>query len=565
MKFFPKINPAFLFLLFLIYIVILKFAAIHQLGFLGDEPNDFRIMLEDYGNADNFFENSREQDQSRLSHIITLPVVAAFSQNPLFYARTLSILIHVCFLVVFLKTLRLKFSSKQSYYCAILAGISTYVFSFSIFTMTTSGNLYLLFGMSALYYYIKHFEMAGARDDQWKIIRFSLLLGLCIASKLFGVLILLSIFIHDLIVKHHGRVHETGMKTRPFKLPILWINIFFILSIALINFLPDLRQYRLIICLVFCMLFLTATLLIQQHREEHTLSFICKWMTILFTAFNYTIIFSPIYLNFSNIWAVFSWMGEWNIPDLVINPSKWDIIRIIAIKYGIVSILMALFSLFLLYKYHLLKRMFKECSLFIILFVVITSFLMIPDFVLAWYPIFIFHFLFIPISYLIVLLPITKNRILYWAIIGICILYPVYEHSRTYGLFPYGHIDGAQYGREYIGWSKPGFISFEGIPLLYDYLDTHKNSLPPGFVGCNMVESDYYNHWAIVLLDEYFQTRGLKRYVFCNAKRSLEGFTYYVTTNYTPQAEIMELKNRYEELSEFRICSILIGVLWRMK
>jgi len=142
------------FFILILYLIIVKSHAIGQLTFIADESGDL-YMLNTLFTMETLTDLADDPENARLPHLISVPFAIAFGQahvaDSLIPMRLLFVVIHCFYLFVFYKMLRLKFSEAQSLYCLCLTALSTYLFSFSIFTMTSSNNLFLLFSTCTIY------------------------------------------------------------------------------------------------------------------------------------------------------------------------------------------------------------------------------------------------------------------------------------------------------------------------------------------------------------------------------------------------------------------------------
>jgi hypothetical protein len=563
-----------LFCIFAVYLVVVKFTAIRELGFLGDEPDDYKIIRRDLRSISSFFEESYAHDQARLPHLVSIPVILLFKKGSLLAVRLLYIGIHVIYLWLFYRMMRLKFPDSQALYCTVLVGSSAFLASFSIFAMTSSNNLFLLGIVAALYYYLRHLESATERVPERVFVIFPLLLGLCVASRLWGVFVLVSIFVYDLVL----RIRERRLiSTRPEGLRLVslsLLNTLFTLSIAVQNLLPWPPRERLVLSLVLAGLYLVGMgILWARGRSTVFMSFPWRWSLIVHGAFNFTLVLSPNYMNFANIVAIFDWHRIWNVSDVLINPNPLDIIYIVLVKFGAFNTVVLVLAMLVMYRSKELGLFVKSCSLFLLFSAVNAVFLLIPEFVVTWYPISVFQFLYLPISALITYLPRISRRFVYAGLLVLCVALPAHEQVRYLRLWPYGHLDGYQYGEEFIGWSKPGFVTFEGIPLLYNHLASRSEQELTTVIVC-AVPSRMYNRYAAEALNAHFTRRGLQRYFFLSyydlfspdhplqVLRRHRGLV--VTSNYTPAEIVTELETTARELHRFKVLDLVVARLWEL-
>lgn len=556
---------------FIIYLIFVKVIAIHELSFLGDEFDDYKIIHSDLENIDNFFEESYEHDQARLPHLLAIPFILVFNNESLFMVRLFYIIIHVAYLFLFFQMLKLKMPNIQALYCTVLVGSSSYLASFSIFSMTTSNNLYLLTLVMAFYYYLRYIECYPGFLRIRSYVTFPIILGLCVASKLWGVFVIASIFVYDLLIKLKRKESYPDKSNKIIAMLIGGTNIFFTLLILFQNYLHVLAKYRLALSLSLSTLYLTVMIVIWIKGQTTVfIPFSVRWILIVHGALNFTLVFSPNYMNLVNIREIFNWYKIWNVPDYLVNPNPLDIFYIFLIKFGILNIVALLLSFIILYNSQTLK-LFILCNSLPLLFSCITLvFLLIPRFVVTWYPIPIFQFLYLPISYMITQLHWLSNRFMCFGLIILCIVLPIHEQYRYLKLFPYGHLDGYQWGKKFIGWSKPSFVTFEAIPLLYKFLISNTGQEHKTII-VNVVQSKSYNRWATQVLREYFLSKEIHNYKFIDYYLTNKDSSIFLinnqgslvlTSNYTPENFVTNLEFIGKELYSCKLFELVLCTLW---
>lgn len=210
-----------------------------------------------------------------------------------------------------------------------------------------------------------------------------------------------------------------------------------------------------------------------------------------------------------------------------------------------------------------MRTFLRTYALFIIIILLHFIFFVKIKYVLVWYPVFLVPFFYLPLMYVFPdkLSDYRKPVLVVLAVILLSI--PIYEQWRYLRLFPYGHIDGAQQGQQYIGWNKPGAISFETMHIVVDYLDESQTSLPAGDINCSIVASPRYNKWAVELFNVTLEANNINTYR-CRkgANQTTELAQYVLTSIYTPQATIDEVSQNYEKHKIFVTEGIPTTVFW---
>jgi hypothetical protein len=129
--------------------------------------------------------------------------------------------------------------------------------------------------------------------------------------------------------------------------------------------------------------------------------------------------------------------------------------------------------------------------------------------------------------------------------------------------FPYGHFDGAQYGREQIGWNRAGFITFEVQPDLLAYLNS-RHVPYRAVVHCRVVDVPFYNTWFRILLERRYAAEGGLRYRFTSSDwRPGAAFDYLLTSPvYYPEFEAALNPERFRRIETFVIKGIPVLSVW---
>lgn len=215
---------------------------------IGDEPDDMSIIFKDLQSYRNLFTNPVvAPDQSRLPYLLSLPFLKAFGTQtvqPYIILRYLFLSFHVGFLYLSYRLALLftgKLSAALGYVMLLLA--SCYLSAFSIFFLTTSDSLFLLTHVVVLYTFYNSWQDQRSSDFFPRHVTLAVMLGLCVASKLFGLFIAVSLVLFHL-------VYSNGLK--PFSVRglspgrLVSVGFLFILLLVIINISPVADAHKLI-------------------------------------------------------------------------------------------------------------------------------------------------------------------------------------------------------------------------------------------------------------------------------------------------------------------------------
>jgi hypothetical protein len=563
--------------LIIIFFLCLRLAALLTLPQLGDEPDDLNILRIDLESCRNFFHtaDTYELEQSRLPFVLSAPLVSAFKQNALIPLRLLFYCCHLCYLFIsFRLVLLITGRRSAALVYVLLLATSCYLASFSIFAITTGDSLYLLFHIAAVYSFLKSRKDWHETQVFAGALRLALLLGACIASKLFGVLLLAALMLFHLLQQRGAPLNLRGV--RPGNL--LAAATIFLSGIALINLLPLPPAVRLwaAVGLGCGYLGVLAAWAVQEKhspRPPMRVSFVLFWGALIVTAFGCTLVLSPVYLNLSNLLRTVSWFGNWNAGTLVARSHLSDMLVIIALKYGPVSwaalaVAIALSALRPLRSSSRSNRgpagfSGSSALLFILIFAIHFAAISLTRHKVTWYPLAIFPFLYLPV---VRLFRTADRRGLrrFKAAALLCVAVIAADNAVRYlTWFPYGHFDGAQYGREQIGWNRAGFITFEVQPELLAYL--RSRCLPyRAVVHCEVVDVPLYNNWFRILLARRYAGEGGLRYRFTSTGWAEDTLFDYLLTSpvYYPEFEAALEDRGVRRIKTFVIKGIPVLSVW---
>jgi hypothetical protein len=547
------------------YLLVVKAVAATQLDYYSDEPDDYGIISRDLARVNDFFSGANSPDQARFPHVVSLPVVMVLGQESLWPGRMLYIFIHACYLVVVYRLFRLSLSKVKAFYGLSLVALSSYLFSFSVFTMTTGSSLFLLFGTLMLYIYLRYLK---APLKVYSINRLSMLgvvSGLAVASRFFAALILISIFIYDAWLSRRTIFSKQGV--RFWAVPFELINIIFTLFILVVNLLPATPIFKIMASVFLCLgyIALFAYEYFIRHDIDTKIGFLDRWIFIVHTAFVTTLIASPIHLNIQNIIRIFEWSSIWHKTENYINPSRFDIFTIIGVKTGWFAAVAIFVALMVIAWRRQTRQFVSTYALFIILVIMNMAVFLKVKYVIVWYPLLLMPFFYLPLAYIFPDSLQQLKKPLGVILLLVLLFIPLQEQYRYWRLFPYGHSDGAQYGKQYIGWNKPGTITFESSRKIIDYFKVNQQALPAGEIDCRLVTSKRYNPWASEVLSLAFMRGGLPQYRCIKQKNQIKDPGYVLTSLYIPDEITVEIEKKYVKQKVFTQASVPVVTLWVLK
>jgi hypothetical protein len=565
--------PLIALLLIGLYLVF-RVVALSQIPMVADEPDDFDIIIRDAPGILHFFNAPRayEFDQSRLPYYISAPFLYFLGENALIPLRLLFLSFHVLYLVFSFKLARVLTENRTAAWgYVLLVAASCYLASFSIFAISTSDNLYLLFHLMSLYCFLKSYAEQQRNGVFPRCVLLATLFGLCIASKLFGVLLLAAVLIFHFLNRAPGHVFSIS-SVHPNRL--IRLGAMFFGVIVAVNLLPLHDRIRLVAAFLLCVgyLWLIGRYLAGESRGRFTparTGLVRMWVAILITSFNLTLIFSPVYLNLRNLLATITWFGEWNSGLLVARSHYYDMLVIVAMKYGLIALAALLVVSAAALTVRKTQRIGLRTSPLLLLCLVSAIHMIVVSLTkhkVTWYPLAIFPFLYLPVVWLWSQASAHRmKRLALVTALGFAVIYAD-NAVRYFRWFPYGHFDGAQYGREYIGWNRAGLVSFEILPQLGAYFQSLDDGRGPIDVVCLVVEVPLYNEWVAELLKHYFGLKGETAFRFGATdleRAQVEQADYALTSPiYYPRAEERLPEWGFEKRQTLSIKGLAIAAVW---
>ena len=562
----------FIFAVCLFY-ATLRLVAIWHIPFVGDEPDDLIIVRDDFHQAARFFARSYEPHQARLETIVSTPLAALLHENALIPNRILFLIFNGLFLFYNFKLILLATKDKVAawgYFFLLLT--STFLASFSIFAGSQGDSLYLFFHAASLYYFYRNYLELKQTGIFRNYLFLALLLGACMASKFFGLLLLFSFFLFHLLDR-----------ASPFRMTVVAIDpkqmikagVLFLCSIFLIGAGPLSSLQKLSLALSAGLFYFGYVLhaILRQRGESALLKPTNKiefWIAIGLTSLGLALIFSPIYLNWRNLMVNFSYSKAWADVSSFQQNHFYDIPIALVLKFGLIScsVLLMPVAVFLLRKE---KIRFGSFTFLVLLCSGIQALAIASVHTknVLWL-LGVFPFLYLPLVWLWRRSKLEHSKILR-ALTLLCFSVIILDNnSRYFQWFPYGHLDGAQYGKQFIGMSKPGFVSFEGIPYLYEVLSPFGGKTEDKLieVNCQVISVSKWSHWFNKLVSDYFaKTKKNNRFHFYTSPTKVDNKADFLISSplYNPSFEKKIPRSEYELIKTVSVKGIDMISVWRKK
>lgn len=225
----------FFVVLIVLYLGVVKVIASTKMSYYGDESDDIAIVIKDLSSVKVFFNNVTSTDQARLQNLIALPFVLIFKYNTLLSLRILHIFLYFAYLFILYKLFSLKLSKVQAAYGIILVAFNAYMFSFSIFSASTSNTVANLLGTLLIYYYLDRFTTKN-KPTLNNIILLGIIAGLAVGARFFNAIILVSIFVYDIYLNRNLVIKD--FKLNFWQNILVRINCLFLFFLGVINLAP---------------------------------------------------------------------------------------------------------------------------------------------------------------------------------------------------------------------------------------------------------------------------------------------------------------------------------------
>lgn len=552
----------------------------------GDEGADLTALTRDYLSLPKFFDPkiSIAADQSRLSHLIAAIVIGMVGIDNIGLYKNLGVLrlvfllIHVVYLAVSYRFIADVLKSRSAAYMYVFfLGASCYLASYSPAVMTTGESVYMLFHLLAIWVFYVNFQnsLSGGHFNQFSLL--CLTIACAIASKLFGLLLLIAFFCF-----HFFNLSQTRTLLIPMPLPkhILGIGLAFLSFIVAVNLSPFSYMIKTILVLsigfLYVLVWIGMAYLEKKGRFAPVkIHFIHFWCLLTFCCFTLVLVLSPIYLNLQNFFDVFNWFNTWGGAKINSVSSKSDAVMILLLKFGIIpSILLGIVIILgvgLVVKMpgKPLRNITKSIYFLLFLIFFLNLFLIsIVHLKLPWHGISIFPFLYLPFVALFAYAKSRNYLRLSHLMIAALIIVSADNLYRYISWFPYGHFDGGQYGKAHIGLNKPCLISFEAVPIFYDYFSSLDRRDGKIYDSVNVmgVNVKILNDYLIQMLKYYFSVKNRKD-VFFTSKDLANNYSDLILSSpiFTPEVEAVLRAKEYHKLGTISIHNITVASVWKGK
>lgn len=532
-----------------------------------DEPDDIFTISNDLSKLPSFFHQAYAPDQSRLPFFVSAPFYYFLGgKNSVIPLRILFLGFYIAYLWVSYKLVFLVTKNARAALMYVtLLFFSCYLAGFSIFAISTAGWLYVLFHVLAIYFFWKSICYESEKGVFNGVVLLSVLIGLCTASKLFGVFLLPAFMTFHWII-NKGKMISIQKGTI---VKLLIVNLLFLLGLAVVNYAAVSPVLKLSLALFLSILYL-AFLGYLLKREKSNLegskkNLLSLWFIISLTAFCVTIIFSPIYLNLSNIFLSLDWFGKWSTGFFVQKHGVFDIPIIMVIKYGLISSAALLAAIIA----GLNKREAptgKFGLLIGLVFLVHFSVISSVGFIVTWYPLAIFPFLYLPIVFFYDGSQKKSNSKLIKISLIIFYIILLDNVTRYYYWFPYAHFDGGQYGKRHVGWNKSAMVSFEWFPQVFSFFQ----SFTPSQTYTINVQICYvptYNSWVVRLLKRELNVLGKDNILLVEEAPGENSRSNYIFSSpiYNPELEDKLGPLGYQRIKMISLKGIDMISIWSPK
>jgi hypothetical protein len=555
------------------------------LPLFGDEGDDLHIIAKDASSLKYFFSDkyTHAWDQARFPHLVAALIIgitginAENILNRLGTIRFVFLLFHMGYLAVSYRLITSVTKSRTAAFLYILLlSTSCYLASFSIAMLTSGDAAFMFFHILSIKIFYDNFVYAAEHDGLFpRFLLFSLVIACCIASKLFGVLLLVSFFLFQFI--YRKKMSPLKIATAPPR-AILITAIGFLLIITLLNLSPIPLLTKSIAALSVCMLYfgIIIRFILQEGSQKNKIikiNLLSFWALLSFVSFTLVLCLSPIYLNVKNLLNIFGWFGTWNTGAIAQKSKFYDAIIIMMIKFGILPCLLMLLTASAGI-YFFLKYAKKNNFPFPNNFVVLTSIIFFThlflicsiQFKLVWHSLAVFPFLYLPFTWLFLFLK-NKNMVALKYILVTAVIFVSADNMyRYFSWYPYGHLDGGQYGEKYIGINKPCFVTFECIPIFYDYIKKNAENKNGHVKQINVRGSStpVLNNYLRKMLVQYFTGKGLTNIHFVSRDLRWDPSDMILSSPvYNPKFEKKLASNNYKIIKSLSISGVTIGNVWK--
>lgn len=519
---------------------VLKFFAMTQVPLVGHELKDLTIGLGELLAWKNFYYGVISPEDARLPFLISLPFAFFYSPFSLGFYRLPFLLFHFATLFIYYRIGRLLLESTWRRLWIALLAVACWISGFAIFSATTGDSLYLFFHALTIYCVLSY--------GYTRFFRLMLVLSLCIASKIFGVALLVACFLHQLKIAREIKVsaHLTTMLIGS------WIYLLVLVGINQGPFpLNEQSLFSTAAGLAYlCFFFLQAK---WPRPEPKAYSPFFYWMTGSVVCLSLVTCFSPLYLNLSNIIRVLAF-SDWKWES---GAGAMDVVTLMMDKLGWLTLAVVVASVIYLKVYKIGGDKIKTgflLSVFISQFVMLS--LISPKF--SWAPLVIFPFVFLP-----VFLVLAKGNLSRPAVLMILIILFGEQIGKYAYWFPFAHWDGAQYGADHRGESKSGFITYEFGPQMLALLETLPEQEEPTPILVQLSGEPQKNKYATEVMAFTSQSQKTRFHFMAQALGLPQHHLVLTSPISAPEIEKDMVMRGYKLMRAFEMKGIIVANLWQ--
>jgi len=525
---------------------------------VGDELEDLSILSEIVVSPNPFASRPGEvvaPDQARLPFYLTALAYRLRGGGGLRLARYVSVLCALLVLVVVFLLGRELFDARVGLIASGLQAVSIYDVGFSRLAVTSSSSLFVaLFLISLLLFY----KATTTRRLRWYWLT-GVAIGLSIGAKLFGVFTLVIVGLWMFLWPAAGgeRRWRLNPQTARARQLLLGNGVCLVVFGLLLFFdLGEGIELALFLWTAIAVIILHAVIIPGERGSLADETPGVAVLGLVTLAAIYFFISSPIHLNARHLLAVFDVFPQWHQGGYA-DTAIWDYIPILLVRLNVPFNVLWIGAL----AYAVAHRRGLQYRLLLLAFGIPLVVLSLFRFKITWYLMMVF-----PLCYLMVAVAVRqgwrlilqRGPMVRRLVVGVATALAAWYVVQMASLYPYYEIDGYRLGRAFIGWNKPAFVSFEGLPAAVDWMDNH---LPDGSqVACLIIDLPRYNRYAHYHV-EWYQRNPAITYRLAQSLEEAEGMPFVVTSLYSADF-IQELESRgYRCVKTFRLLDLEYGAL----
>ena len=538
--------------------VFLRTYGLQSVGMVGDELEDLSILSEIVESPNPFASRPGEVaalDQARLPFYLTALACWLRGGGGLRLARYVSVLFALLVLVVVFLLGRELFDARVGLIASGLQAVSIYDIGFSRLAITSSSSLFVALFLISLLLFYKAFT---TRRLCWYWLT-GVTIGLSIGAKLFGVFTLVIVGLWMFLWSAAGgkRLWHLVPRTVGVRrlllgngacLVVFGLLLFFNLGAGI--------ELALFLLTAFATIVLHAVIIPGERGSLTDETQGVAVLGIVTLAVIYFFISSPVHLNARHLLAAFDVFPQWH-QGAYADTAIWDYVSILLVRLNVPFNLLWVGAL----AYAVAYRRRPQHKLLLLAFGIPFVVLSLFRFKVTWYLMMVF-----PVGYLMISVlmrqgwRLAKQRgpMVRRLVVGVATALTAWYVVQMASIYPYYEIDGYRLGRSFIGWSKPAFVSFEGLPAAVDWMDHH---LPDGSqVACLIIDLPRYNRYAHYHV-EWYQRNPAITYHLAQSLEEAVGVPFVATSLYSSNF-VQELESYgYRRVKTFWLLDLEYGRL----